>query len=41
VAGNCLASVVVARWEKEFDEAKAHANFGTIQATRESENDSA
>jgi proton glutamate symport protein len=40
VAGNCLASVVVARWEKEFDESKAHANFGTIQATRESENNS-
>jgi proton glutamate symport protein len=29
VLGNCLASVVVARWEGEFDEAKAHANFGT------------
>jgi len=28
VLGNCLASVVVARWEGEFDEAKAHANFG-------------
>jgi proton glutamate symport protein len=40
VAGNCLASVVVARWEKEFDEGKAQANFGTIQATRESENSS-
>jgi proton glutamate symport protein len=29
VLGNCLASVVVARWEGEFDEAKAYANFGT------------
>jgi proton glutamate symport protein len=28
VMGNCLASVVVARWEGEFDEAKAIANFG-------------
>jgi proton glutamate symport protein len=28
VMGNCLASVVVARWEGEFDEAKAAANFG-------------
>jgi proton glutamate symport protein len=28
VLGNCLASVVVARWEGEFDEAKAYANFG-------------
>jgi proton glutamate symport protein len=28
VLGNCLASVVVARWEGEFDEAKARANFG-------------
>ena len=37
VVGNCLASVVVARWEKEFDESKAHANFGTLEATRESE----
>jgi hypothetical protein len=27
----------VARWEKEFDEGKAHANFGSIEATRESE----
>jgi proton glutamate symport protein len=41
VTGNCLASVVVARWEKEFDEGKAHANFGTIEATRESENGTA
>jgi proton glutamate symport protein len=29
VLGNCLASVVVARWEGEFDEAKARAEFGT------------
>ena len=29
VLGNCLASVVVARWEGEFDDAKARANFGT------------
>ena len=29
VVGNCLASVVVARWEGEFDDAKAQANFGT------------
>ncbi|MDB6126407.1 MAG: sodium:dicarboxylate symporter [Verrucomicrobia bacterium] len=28
VVGNCLASVVVARWEGEFDEKKANANFG-------------
>jgi proton glutamate symport protein len=28
VLGNCLASVVVARWEREFDEVKARANFG-------------
>ena len=28
VMGNCLASVVVARWEGEFDDAKAEANFG-------------
>jgi proton glutamate symport protein len=41
VAGNCLASVVVARWENEFDEAKAHANFGTIEATRKSEDNAA
>lgn len=26
--GNCLASVVVARWEGEFDDGKALANFG-------------
>jgi proton glutamate symport protein len=29
VLGNCLASVVVARWEGEFDDEKARANFGT------------
>ena len=28
VLGNCLATVVVARWEGEFDEARAKA-FGT------------
>jgi proton glutamate symport protein len=28
VIGNCLATVVVARWEKEFDEKRAHV-FGT------------
>jgi Na+/H+-dicarboxylate symporter len=28
VIGNCLATVVVARWEKEFDESRAHV-FGT------------
>ncbi len=38
VVGNCLASVVVARWENEFDDAKAHANFGTVAATRQNEN---
>jgi proton glutamate symport protein len=32
VLGNCLASVVVARWEGEFDDAKAKANFGTPDA---------
>jgi proton glutamate symport protein len=37
VLGNCLASVVVARWEGEFDEAKAHANFGTAAAAVKSE----
>ncbi len=40
VTGNCLASVVVARWEKEFDESKAHANFGTPTATEKSEESS-
>ena len=29
VLGNCLASVVVARWENEFDVKKAEAEFGT------------
>lgn len=29
VLGNCLASVVVARWENEFDDAKAEAEFGS------------
>lgn len=28
VLGNCLASVVIARWEGVFDDAKAQANFG-------------
>jgi len=28
VIGNCLATVVVARWEREFDETRAHV-FGT------------
>lgn len=28
VLGNCLASVVVARWEGEFDDAQAHREFG-------------
>jgi proton glutamate symport protein len=30
VLGNCLASVVVARWENEFDAKKAEAEFGTV-----------
>jgi proton glutamate symport protein len=37
VIGNCLASVVVARWEGEFDEAKALANFGSAAAATRSE----
>jgi len=37
VLGNCLASVVVARWEGEFDDAKAQANFGSPAATAASE----
>lgn len=37
VMGNCLASVVVARWEGEFDDAKAQANFGTPAAATASE----
>jgi len=28
VVGNCLASVIVARWEGEFDVTQAYANFG-------------
>jgi proton glutamate symport protein len=28
VLGNCLASVVIARWENEFDLQKAEAEFG-------------
>lgn len=32
VLGNCLASVVVARWEGEFDEKKAEENFGDAAA---------
>jgi proton glutamate symport protein len=38
VLGNCLASVVVARWEGEFDADKARANFGSAAATVRSEN---
>jgi proton glutamate symport protein len=41
VMGNCLASVVVARWEGEFDDAKAQANFGTPAAAVKSENGAA
>lgn len=37
VMGNCLASVVIARWEGEFDDAKAQANFGSPAATVRSE----
>lgn len=37
VMGNCLASVVVARWEGEFDDAKAQVNFGSAAATIRSE----
>ena len=37
VVGNCLASVVVARWEGEFDDAKAQANFGTPAAATATE----
>jgi proton glutamate symport protein len=39
VLGNCLASVVVARWEGEFDEAKAQANFGSASAATRAENE--
>jgi proton glutamate symport protein len=28
VLGNCLASVVIARWENEFDPKQAEAEFG-------------
>jgi len=28
VLGNCLASAVIARWENEFDDKKAEAEFG-------------
>ena len=41
VMGNCLASVVVARWEGEFDDAKAHANFGSPAAAVKSDNSAA
>jgi proton glutamate symport protein len=33
VLGNCLATVVVARWEGEFDDAKARA-FGTPEEVK-------
>jgi Na+/H+-dicarboxylate symporter len=33
VLGNCLATVVVARWEGEFDDAKARV-FGTPEEVR-------
>ncbi|MBS0662036.1 MAG: cation:dicarboxylase symporter family transporter [Verrucomicrobia bacterium] len=35
VMGNCLASAVVARWEGEFDDAKAAASFGRPEAAGE------
>jgi proton glutamate symport protein len=38
VMGNCLASVVVARWEGEFDDAKAQANFGSAAIATRTEN---
>jgi proton glutamate symport protein len=37
VVGNCLASAVVARWEGEFDDKKAHENFGTAAAAVKTE----
>jgi proton glutamate symport protein len=37
VLGNCLASVVVARWEGEFDDAKAQANFGSAAVATKTE----
>lgn len=39
VVGNCLASVIVARWEGEFDAAQAHLHFGTVAAAEASEED--
>jgi proton glutamate symport protein len=33
VLGNCLASVVIARWENEFDDAQAVAEFGAGKKT--------
>ena len=33
VLGNCLASVVIARWENEFDDKKAEAEFGAAVRT--------
>jgi len=38
VLGNCLASVVIARWEGEFDDAKAHENYGSAAAAMRPEN---
>ncbi len=35
VMGNCLASAVVARWEGEFDDAKAQASFGRPETAGE------
>jgi proton glutamate symport protein len=29
VTGNCLASAVIARWENEFDDKQAQAEFGS------------
>ncbi len=34
VLGNCLASVVIARWENEFDAKKAEAEFGDGKQSR-------
>ena len=34
VLGNCLASVVVSRWENDFDDKMAQANFGTAAAAK-------
>ena len=33
VLGNCMATVVVARWEGEFDDKRAHV-FGTPEEAR-------